>query len=240
MGKTTRVRVQNIQQALTAATSSINLAKRLLSELEHESGPSPRELPGEFGIFDGRFAVTEGGEKHPVPENYASKSKLVCGDKLKRIVQDGEELFKQVARVRREEVPGVLAKKDGRWHVVTSHGSYEVLASAVKYWDGNEGDEAVVVIPQEDKRVAFGALKGVVSPASTGQSSESEGKRAPQKEKKSSPKKTPTKTPTVKESVGKEKEEKEEEKGKKPTEEKQKAKDKEPTEGGDSSEDELR
>jgi len=206
MGKTTRAKIQNIHQALIAATASINLAKRLLSELE---GPSSRELPGEFGVFDGRFAVMEGGEKYPVPENYASKSKLVCGDKLKRFVLDGEERFKQVARVKREDVVGVLAKKDGKWHVVTSHGSYEVLASAVSYWEGKEGDEAVVIIPQEDKRVAFGALKEIVKDSVPGGAGRKGAKGVVSEEKKDTLKEEPVvKEPEIKKKEGKGAEEK--------------------------------
>ena len=162
MDKTTRRKVQNIHHALSAAVSSINLAKRLLNELERGGGSSPRELPGEFGVFDGHFMVTEEGEKYAVPENYASKSKLVYGDKLKRIVQDGEELFKQVERVKRQEIEGILAKKDGKWHVIDSHGSYEVLPAAVKYFGAKEGDEVEAIIPQGDPHVPFAALEGLV------------------------------------------------------------------------------
>jgi hypothetical protein len=34
------------------------------------------------GIFDGQSMVKEDGEKYPVPDNYASKSKLLEGDGL--------------------------------------------------------------------------------------------------------------------------------------------------------------
>jgi len=162
MDRAGKAKIQSIHQALLAANSSLKLAKRLLGELERQGGPSPRELPGEFGSYDGHFMVTESGEKYPVPENYASKSKLVYGDKLKRIVQeDGTDVFKQIERTRRQELAGILAKKDGNWHVVTEHGSYEVLPSAVKYWEGKEGEEAVVIVPQDEKRVPFAALKEV-------------------------------------------------------------------------------
>lgn len=158
MGKKERTQIQNIHHALSAAVSSINLAKRLLSELEMGVGHSPRELPGEFGIFDGHFMVTEEGEKYQIPENYASKSQLVYGDTLKRIVEDGEEIFKQVDRVKRQEVEGILAQKDGGWHIVTSRGSYEVLSAAISYWGGAAGNEAVALIPQKEERVPFAAL----------------------------------------------------------------------------------
>lgn len=161
MDRRERTKIQNIHHALAAAVSSINLAKRLLSELELASGPSSRDLPGELGKFDGHFMVSEGGEKRPIPENYASKSQLVYGDTLKRIADEGGEVFKQIERVKRQEVEGILAQKDGQWHVVTSLGSYEVLSAAVNYWGGRVGEEAIALIPQQDTRVPFAALKSV-------------------------------------------------------------------------------
>ena len=162
MDKSTRKKIQNIHHALSAAVSSINLAKRLLNELESVGTPSSRELPGEFGVFDGYFMVTESGQKYQVPENYASKSKLAFGDRLKRIIRDGEERFKQVERVKRQEIEGILVKKDGKWHVVDSHGSYEVLPAAVDFFGAKEGDEVKAIIPQDDPHATFAALEGLV------------------------------------------------------------------------------
>lgn len=163
LDKNTRKKIQSIHHALSAAVSSINLSKRLLNDLEKASSLSTRDMPGEFGAFDGHFMVVEGGEKYPVPENYASKSKLVYGDTLKRIVQeDGKELFKQVERVKRLRIEGVLAKKDGRWCVVDAYGSHEVLAAAIKYYGVGEGDEVLAAIPQENTHAPFATLEGRV------------------------------------------------------------------------------
>ncbi len=162
MSKEERKKIQNIHQALSAAVSSIHLAKRLLNELEEAKDADPRELPGTFGEFNGYHLVTEEGETYQVPENYASKSELVYGDRLKMIDKDGKSFFKQVERVKRREIKGVLARKDGTWHIVDSHGSYELLPAAVSYYEGEEGDEAVALIPQENERAPFAALKEVL------------------------------------------------------------------------------
>jgi len=162
LNKTTRKKIQNVHHALGAAVSSINLAKRLLNELESVSTTSSRDLPGEFGVFDGHFMVTEDGKKYQINENYASKSKLVYGDQLKRVIQDGDELFKQIERVPRQEIEGILAKKDGKWCVIDSHGSYEVLAAAVAYFGVGEKSEVRAVIPQKDYHAPFAALLGAV------------------------------------------------------------------------------
>ena len=162
MSKKERKKIQNIHQALSAAVSSIHLAKKLLNELEAGQEEDTRELPGEFGIFDGHCMVTEEGEKYQVPENYASKSELVYGDSLKMMDREGKNYFKQVERVKRQEIKGVLAKKDGDWHLIDSRGSFEVLPAAVSYYDGEEGDEALGIIPQDNPRAPFAALKSVV------------------------------------------------------------------------------
>ncbi len=162
MSKEDRKKIQNVYQALSAAVSSINLAKKLLNDLEADSKVDTREVPGEFGVFSGDVMVTEEGEKYQVPENYASKSELVYGDTLKMMDRDGKNFFKQVERVKRQEVKGVLAKKDGVWHLIDSHGSFEVLPAAVSFYGGEEGDEAVGVIPQDNPRAPFAALKSVI------------------------------------------------------------------------------
>lgn len=121
-----------------------------------------RSLPGVTGKFDGEFMVADGGKRYPVPANYASKSQMVFGDTLKMIEQpDGRRIFKQIERVKRSRVSGVLARKDGRWCVVTADGSYKVLAAAVAYYGGQEGDEAQALLPQADRHAPFAALESI-------------------------------------------------------------------------------
>ncbi len=153
---------QLIVQALNAAETNIKLAKQLLSGVRDQPPkPSTRELPGITGTFDGEDMVTEEGKKYPVNPNYASKSVLVYGDTLKKIEEDGQERFKQIARVKRQKVEGILAKKDGKFVAVTADGSYKVSPVAVGFYGGKEGDEVVVVLPLEDKNAPFAALESI-------------------------------------------------------------------------------
>ena len=94
-----------INQALAAASASIELSRKLLAELlpqalgprtspggfserrnvfSADSRPQPRPLvptsasiPAIVGIFDGLNLVTETGQKYLIPENYLSKSMVV-------------------------------------------------------------------------------------------------------------------------------------------------------------------
>ncbi|MCG2686119.1 hypothetical protein L6258_01990 [Candidatus Parcubacteria bacterium] len=154
-----RHQVQLINQALSAAVSSINLARQLLREVEAAERVPSRDLPGIEGKFDGEAMVTNEGEKYPVSENYASKSLLVVGDTLKMVTEGDRRLFKQIERVRRIRVEGILTKKEGRWHAVTADGSYRILPAAVSFHRGDEGSEVVVLLPQDNKRVGFAALE---------------------------------------------------------------------------------
>lgn len=153
---------QLIVQALNAAETNIKLAKTLLSGVGAVAPkPSTKDIPGITGTFDGENMLTEKGEKFRVNPNYASKSVLVYGDTLKKIEEEGQERFKQIARVKRRKVEGILAKKDGKWVAVTADGSYKVSPVAVEFYNGAEGDEVVVVIPLEDKNAPYAALESI-------------------------------------------------------------------------------
>lgn len=152
---------QLIVQALNAAETNIKLAKQLLSSTATAPRPSPKDLPGVVGTFDGENMITEKGEKFKVNPNYASKSVLVYGDTLKKVEEDGKERFKQIERVKRQTVGGILAKKGGKWAAVTADGSYKVLPEAVEFYEGKEGDEVTVVLPLENKKAPFAAIESI-------------------------------------------------------------------------------
>jgi hypothetical protein len=175
-------KIDLIRQALSAAESSIKLARQLLSEIEGEgvrNKQKTRELPGVVGIFDGQKVVTEKGETHPVPENYASKSILVAGDTLKLVEQGKGKKFKQVEHVKRHKTMGILTKKDGKWAAVTSEGSYKLLPAAVDHFEGEAGDEVLVQLPANNLQTTWAAVEKI---AKKGES-ESKVKTTPTKEK---------------------------------------------------------
>jgi hypothetical protein len=157
-------RIDLIRQALSAAESSIKLARQLLSELEKEGGrekPKAKEMPGTIGMFDGQTMVTEQGETFPVPENYASKSILVVGDTLKLVEDGGEKRFKQIEHVKRHKTAGILAKKDGKWTVVSSEGSYRVLPASVSHFEGDVGDEVLLQLPANSLQTTWAAVENI-------------------------------------------------------------------------------
>lgn len=156
-----------IVQALSSAEGSIALAKQLLSDYSGVEIPgastqkvdaSVKDLPGITGTFDGIFLVTKEGTKHQVAANYASKSRLVYGDTLRLVQTPGRDIFKQIVKVPRKTVGGVLDKKGEDWVVVTSDGSYQVLSAAVRYYEGEVGDAVSVLIPEDNPQAPFAAV----------------------------------------------------------------------------------
>ena len=168
MDKNSPQKIQQINNALSSAVSSINLAKNLLKELFPETFAQAGlevnvidTIPGTIGKFVGDHMETEKNEKIEVPANYASKSTLVYGDKLKMYEEGGEKKFKQVERVKRFRIEGIVAKKEGKWCVVTSDSSYRVLDASIEHFGAKEGDTVVILLPLDNKYAPFAALESM-------------------------------------------------------------------------------
>ena len=103
------------------------------------------------GVFDGQNMVGSDGRQYIVPQNYASKSKLVEGDILKLTIQsNGSFLFKQIGPIERERIVGTLLRDENTqtWKVVAEGKKYSVLPASVSYFKGQAGDDAVILIPK--------------------------------------------------------------------------------------------
>jgi len=168
-------RVAMLIRTLTAAETNLALAKKILSDIYgskvalvntvssvRDMTVSPRDVPGVEGTFDGQNMLGMDGKKYPVPENYASKSELVYGDKLKVIRREDGNWFKQISKVERVPVQGILAKDgDNQWRLVTDSASYKIISAAVAYHKGEEGKDAVGLVPKGKSDVPFAALRSV-------------------------------------------------------------------------------
>jgi len=153
-------KIQLLNQALNAASSSLNLAKQLISEIEHHSGTP--EMPGLVGKYDGMFMVTEAGKKYPVPDNYSAKTKLVYGDKLKMVEGPEGRRFKLLEEMEREEQEAQLAVKDGHFEALSKDSSYRLIQGAVRYWSGEEGDKLKILLPKGQRNVPFAGLVEII------------------------------------------------------------------------------
>lgn len=116
------------------------------------------------GVFDGVSMVGSDGARYEVPQNYASKSRLVEGDMLKLTIQpDGTYVFKQIGPVERQRLVGRLhVDPSTQEHVVHSENQvYKVLTASVTYYKGVPGDEVVIIVPR-DGNSGWAAVENIV------------------------------------------------------------------------------
>ncbi len=167
--------LKKVVEAIEAAEAALNLAKNYLVEggvviqsasksySEKASGLSS-STGGRVieGVFDGQNMIDKNSAVHPVPANYASKSKLVPGDVLKLTVTDeGKFLYKQIGPVERRTVIGPLVHNNGQYQVLAEGRAYNVLLASVTYFKASVGDEVTLIIPMgEDGE--WGAIEAVL------------------------------------------------------------------------------
>lgn len=119
------------------------------------------------GNFDGENMMGDNGQIYIVPQNYASKSQLIIGDRMKWILTSEREIFKLIAPVERERMNGTFSI-DGENYAVLVNGltnPVRVLKASATFAIKNQGlsvgDEVTVLIPK-DSTPTWGALISVV------------------------------------------------------------------------------
>lgn len=116
------------------------------------------------GTFMGEKMLGDDGKEYPVPPNYASKSKLVAGDRLKlTITKSGSFIYKQVGPVERQRAIGVLAFDADlhQWLAETSEKRYRVLTASVTFYKGSIGDEVIILLPKTGEPL-WGAVDNII------------------------------------------------------------------------------
>ena len=119
------------------------------------------------GFFNGQNMADEESHEYPVPANYASKSKLVEGDRLKLVITaDGSFVYKQIGPIERKRVVGTLMQQEsGDYFVLVDGKSYRVLLASVTYFKVKIGDEVSLLIPSDQDSV-WGTIENIFSPGS--------------------------------------------------------------------------
>ena len=102
------------------------------------------------------------GNIYPVPQNYASKSHLVQGSKLKAIINpDGKITYKIIEEIAHETAIGILTQNKDKFQVISEGKAYNVLIAAVTYLKAEVGDNISIRIPK-GKEATFAALDAVI------------------------------------------------------------------------------
>lgn len=151
-------KLKELKNLLDEAEAKVAAAKRILFEQVYQEQALNVEETGNNqrgpntiveGVFDGEEMIDSGGKKYPVPANYASKSKLIPGDKLKlTIAPDGTFIFKQIGPVERKRIVGKLSESGGNYKVVVSGKKYNCLKASVTYFHASPGDEVTCIVPK--------------------------------------------------------------------------------------------
>lgn len=122
------------------------------------------------GYFDGESMVGDNGKLYPVPPNYASKTQLIIGDRMKRILTTTRESFKLIKPAERQRVVGAfqIDPQQDLYYVEVDgiEQPVRVLKASATFAMKNLGlqlgDRVAVIIPR-DVTPVWGALSTVVS-----------------------------------------------------------------------------
>jgi len=170
----------NLVESLEAAKSSLKAAEKWAEKLGAKMGvPVSKveqlaqeatlevETDGDDarvveGVFDGQNMIDSNGDTYPVPANYASKSKLVEGDRLKlNIADNGAFIYKQIELIPRDLVVGHLVLDGSQYQVLVDKKVYNVLYASVTFYRAQVGDQVTIIIP-EDGKARYAAIENVI------------------------------------------------------------------------------
>lgn len=156
--------LQLVKQMLFEGTEGAEASSQALTPtIPAEVPPGARVI---YGRFDGEHMEGEDAQLYPVPANYASKSKLVEGDRLKlTIEEDGAFIYKQVGPVDRRRVLGTFTTDErGTYVVEAENKKYRVLLASVTFYHIDPGDQVTILLPTEGEAV-WGAVEHSLKPA---------------------------------------------------------------------------
>lgn len=155
--------LQALQELISTAERSLHHAKNLMTQIV---GKRPLDMSEEpdmsglhtykhgkakviEGIFTGKDMLGADKNLYPVPANYASKSKIVEGSKLKvTIKSDGSYQYKIIDEIEFDTTTGTLIKDAEHFMIISQQGIYQVLPASVTYLQAHVGDRIAIRIPR--------------------------------------------------------------------------------------------
>ncbi len=163
-----KISIESLRQTITSAEKTIQSAKAMLLQLEGKKRVGRKRKSDDddegaiYGTFDGQIMIGNDGKQYPVPANYASKSKLVEGDMLKLIIDNGHFLYKQVGPIERKNLIGIAGQDEsGNYFVIAEGNPYKILLASITYFKIEPGDEVVISIPAGEQSV-WAAVENVL------------------------------------------------------------------------------
>ncbi len=117
------------------------------------------------GTFTGEKMRGPDGQEYAVPPNYASKSKLVEGDRMKlTITTHGKFIYKQIGPIERKRIIGILQFDESTqlWSVIHEGRMYHILTASATFYHGKPGDHVVILVPK-DIPCSWGAVENIIA-----------------------------------------------------------------------------
>jgi hypothetical protein len=173
--------VHNILEYIRIIKKRASNIENILREYEKMQYRPSKDMPGIEGVYDGNFMISDDGKKYEVPKNYAAKSLLVVGDRLKKIVEDDKESFKIVEKIARKKIEGLISKKDGRFVLLAKEGTFNLLKNAVDFRNLKQGDTVLAYIPESTPHKDFAALDKLKNPSTVTQIAQTSPKKPEEK-----------------------------------------------------------
>lgn len=167
--------IKALRDLIQSAQASLNWAKKILnsflgeeseewfqSSLEWLSSYSLWEDKVIEWVFTWESMLGSDGSIYPVPQNYASKSLLVQGSKLKAIIQPSWKIvYKIIWEIPFESKIGIITKNGERYQITTETKTYNVLLAAITFHHCNVGDTVSIRIP-EGKDATYAVIEAIV------------------------------------------------------------------------------
>jgi len=174
-------KIATILNLIEIADNNLKTAKSLLSQLGGSDVAAVRAASSTVqssvdesdalevveGYFDGESMIGDNGQTYLVPPNYASKTQLVVGDRMKWILTSSREIFKLIQPAPRERATGTFTIEEDRYLVIVDKypNPVQILKASATYAMKNLGlqigDEVAITIPK-DATPTWGAFNSIV------------------------------------------------------------------------------
>jgi hypothetical protein len=169
-------KIKALRDLIHSAQTSINSAKKIINSLLNEDSEDDSleydtsalsvynswDIQIVEWVFTGDAMLGPDGNTYPVPQNYASKSLLVQGSKLKAIIeQNGKIKYKIIGEIPYETQIGIITKNGDKYQINTDKKTYNVLMAAITFHKCDIWDSVTIRIP-EGKNATYAVIEAVI------------------------------------------------------------------------------
>ncbi len=170
-------KIKALRDLINTAQSSINSAKKILQSLLGENTWTDIDFSSDIQwlseytsedsqivewVFTWEWMLGTDGNMYPVPQNYASKSLLVQGSKLKAIIEkSGRIKYKIISEIPYTSLLWVITKNGEKYQISTEHKSYNVLVAAITFHKCTIGDTVTIRVP-EWKEATYAVIEAII------------------------------------------------------------------------------